>query len=149
MQLRDAMAKEPLAVRADATIQEAAAGMRDAGVGALPVVGETDELAGIVTDRDIALRAVAEGLEPETLVERVMTRALVVAEPSDELEDALALMREHQVRRLPVVEDERVIGIVAQADITALTEPREAAETLRTLSEPAASQAERRHEKRS
>jgi CBS domain-containing protein len=149
MQIKDAMAKDVLAVRADATIQEAAAGMRDSGIGALPVVDTSDQLAGMVTDRDLAVRAVAEGLGAETLVERVMTRKLVVAEPSDELEHALSLMREHQIRRLPVIENEQLIGIVAQADIAALTEPREAAETLRSLSEPAASQADRRHEERS
>jgi CBS domain-containing protein len=150
MQIKDAMAKELSSVRVDATIQAAAAGMRDAGIGALPVVDKTDQLVGIVTDRDIALRAVAEGFgAAETLVESVMTKRLIVAEPADELEDALLLMREHQIRRLPVVEDERLIGIVTQADIAALTEPRAAAETLRSLSEPAASQAERRHEQRS
>lgn len=144
MQIKDAMAKEPLSVRTDATIQEAAAGMRDAGVGALPVVDKGDKLAGIVTDRDFAVRAVAEGLEAETPVERVMTKQLIVVEPSDELEDALSLMRERQVRRLPVLEGDRLVGIVAQADIAALTEAREAAETLRSVSEPAATQAEQR-----
>jgi len=149
MQIRDAMTKEPLSVRADGTIQEAAAGMRDAGIGALPVVDKSDQLAGMVTDRDIATRAVAEGFGPETLVERVMTRRLIVADSSEELEDALALMREHQIRRVPVVEDRRLVGILAQADIAAVTEPREAAETLRRVSEPAASQAESRHEEQS
>jgi CBS domain-containing protein len=149
MQIRDAMTKEPLSVRADGTIQETAAGMRDAGIGALPVVDKSDQLAGMVTDRDIATRAVAEGFGPETLVERVMTRRLIVAESSDELGDALALMREHQIRRVPVVEDRRLVGILAQADIAAVTEPREAAETLRRVSEPAASQAESRHEQQS
>jgi CBS domain-containing protein len=144
MQIEDAMTKNPLSVRTDATIQEAAAGMRDAGIGALPVVDKSDELAGIVTDRDIALRAVAEGLEAETLVKRVMTRKLIVVESSDELEDALSLMREHQVRRLPVVEGHELVGILAQADVAALTGDREAAETLRSISEPAATQAEQR-----
>ncbi|MGH3090705.1 MAG: CBS domain-containing protein [Gaiellaceae bacterium] len=138
------MAREPLSVGADATIQEAAAGMRDAGVGVLPVVTDSGELAGIVTDRDIAVRAVAEGLGSETLVGRVLTRRLAVVEPSDELEDALSLMREHQVRRLPVVEGDRLVGMLAQADIAALSAEHEAAETLRSVSEPAATQAERR-----
>src|SRR5918994_4975393 len=144
MQIKDAMAREPLSVGADATIQEAAAGMRDAGVGVLPVVTDSGELAGIVTDLDIAVRAVAEGLGSETLVGRVLTRRLAVVEPSDQLEDALSLMREHQVRRLPVVEDDRLVGMLAQADIAALSAEREAAETLRSVSEPAATQAERR-----
>ncbi len=149
MQIKDAMARNPLSVRADATIQEAAAGTRDAGVGALPVVSDGEELVGIVTDRDIALRAVAEGFGPETTVDRVMTKQLIVVEPSDEFEDALSLMRERQVRRLPVVEGERLVGIVAQADIAALVEPGEAADTLRELSEPAATQAARRTQGRS
>jgi CBS domain-containing protein len=149
MQIKDAMARNPLSVRADATVQEAAAGMRDAGIGALPVVSDSEELMGIVTDRDIALRAVAEGFGPETTVDQVMTKQLIVVEASDELEDALSLIREHQVRRLPVVEGERLVGIVAQADIAALVEPGEAADTLRELSEPAATEAARRTEGRS
>jgi predicted transcriptional regulator len=84
------------------------------------------------------------GLGSETLVGRVLTRQLAVVEPSDELEDALSLMREHQVRRLPVVEGDRLVGMLAQADIAALSGEREAAETLRSVSEPAATQAERR-----
>lgn len=144
LQIKDAMARNPLSVRADATIQEAAAGMRDAGVGALPVVSDREELVGIVTDRDIALRAVAEGFGAETTVDHVMTKQLIVVEPSDELEDALSLMRERQVRRLPIVEGERLVGIIARADIAALIGPGEAADTLRELSEPAATQAARR-----
>jgi CBS domain-containing protein len=144
MQINDAMAGNPLFVRTEETIQEAAAVMRDAGVGALPVVGDSEELVGIVTDRDIALRAVAEGFGPETTVDQVMTKQLIVVEPSDELEDALSLMRERQVRRLPIVEGERLVGIIAQADIAALIGAGEAAETLRELSEPAATQAARR-----
>lgn len=75
--------QDSLVVRTDAAIQEAAAGMRDSGVGSLPVMDKSDELAGIVTDRDIAVRAVAEALGAETHVERVMTRRLIVVEPSD------------------------------------------------------------------
>ena len=122
--------------------------MRDAGVGALPVVSDSEELVGIVTDRDVALRAVAEGLGPETTVDQVMTKQPIVVEASDEFEDALSLMRERQVRRLPVVEGERLVGIVAQADIAALIESGAAADTLRELSEPAATQAVRRTQER-
>src|ERR687897_3836551 len=130
IQIKDAMARNPLSVRADATVQEAAAGMRDAGVGALPVVSDSEELVGIVTDRDIALRAVAEGLGSETTVDQVMTKQLIVVDASDEFEDALSLMRERQVRRLPVVDGERLVGMVAQADIAALIESGAAADTL-------------------
>jgi CBS domain-containing protein len=121
---------------------------KDASVGALPVVSDSEELVGIVTDRDIALRAVAEGFGPETTVDQVMTKQLIVVEPSDELEDAFSRMRERQVRRLPVVEGERLVGVVAQADIAALIGPGEAADTLRELSEPAATEAARRTQER-
>jgi CBS domain-containing protein len=96
MQIKDAMTRDPLSVQTDATVQEAAAGMRDAGAGALPVVSDSEELVGIVTDRNIALRAVAEGLDPETTVDQAMTKQLIVVQASDELEHALSLMRERQ-----------------------------------------------------
>jgi signal-transduction protein with cAMP-binding, CBS, and nucleotidyltransferase domain len=100
------------------------------------------------TDRDIALRAVAERLDPETTVDQAMTKQLIVVQASDELEHALSLMRERQVRRLPVLKGERLVGIVAQADIAALVEPGVAADTLRELSEPAATEAARRTQER-
>jgi CBS domain-containing protein len=110
MQIKDAMARNPLSVRADATIQEAAAGMHDAGVGALPVVGDSEELVGIVTDSDIALRAVA-GPWPRDDRRSSDDKQLTVVEASAELEEALSLRREGQVRRLPVLEGERLVGI--------------------------------------
>jgi CBS domain-containing protein len=144
MQIKDVMTKGPLSVRGDGTIQEAAAGMRSEGIGALPVVNTNDQLIGMVTDRDITIRAVAEGFGPETVVEKVMTRRLIAAEASKELEHALSVMGEHQIRRLPVVDGERLVGILAQADIAAVTDPLQVAETLRRLSEPAASEVESR-----
>jgi CBS domain-containing protein len=146
VQVKDVMSSEPVAVRVDATIQEAAAGMRDADAGALPVVADEGELVGIVTDRDLSVRALAEGLGAETRVERVMTPEVTTVEPSAEIEDALSVMRNEQIRRLPVVRGGRLVGIVAQADLAAVTAAPELADAVRDISEPAIAEAERRAE---
>ena len=146
MQVKDVMSSEPVAVRLDATIQEAAAGMREADAGALPVVANEGELVGIVTDRDLSVRAIAEGLGAETTVDRVMTPEVTTVEPSAEVEDALSVMRNEQIRRLPVVRGGRLVGIVAQADLAAVTAAPELADTVRDISEPAVAEAERRAE---
>lgn len=146
MLIKDLMTKSPLAIRFDATIQEAAAGMRDADAGALPVVNDGDRLTGIVTDRDLSVRAIADGMGPDTPVERVMTRNVTTVEPSTEVEDALSIMRNEQIRRLPVVQGDRLVGIVAQADLAAVSAPPELADTIREISEPAVTEAERRAE---
>ena len=146
MQVKDVMSSEPVAVRLDATIQEAAAGMREADAGALPVVADEGELVGIVTDRDLSVRAIADGLGAETTVEQVMTREVTTVEPSAEVEDALSVMRNEQIRRLPVVRGGRLVGIVAQADLAAATAAPKLADTVRDISEPAVAEAERRAE---
>lgn len=146
MQVKDVMSNELVAIRVDATIQEAAAGMREADAGALPVVVDEGELVGIVTDRDLSVRALADGLGAETTVDRVMTREVTTVEPSAEVEDALSVMRNEQIRRLPVVRGGRLVGIVAQADLVAVTTAPELADTVRDISEPAVAEAERRAE---
>jgi CBS domain-containing protein len=146
VQVKDVMSSEPVAVRLDATIQEVAAGMREADAGALPVVADEGEVVGIVTDRDLSVRAIADGLGAETTVEQVMTREVTSVELSAEIEDALSVMRNEQIRRLPVVRGGRLVGIVAQADLAAVTAAPELADTVRDISEPAVAEAERRAE---
>jgi CBS domain-containing protein len=116
--IRDVMTSNPKSVEPSATVADAARLMRDEDVGALPVV-EGGKLAGIVTDRDIAVRAVAEGKDPQaTKVADVVSGDLVTIDPQQDLEEALRLMARHQVRRLPVVEEDgRLVGVVAQADV--------------------------------
>jgi CBS domain-containing protein len=144
MKVSEAMTRDPLSVLAEGSICEAAAGLRDAGIGALPVVGDEKQLIGMVTDRDIAVRAVADARGPETLVQDVMTETLVYAEASFDVKDALALMAMHQVRRLPVLEGPRLVGIISLADVAAVAGSRRLVETLREISAPASSRAETR-----
>jgi len=116
--IRELMTKEPHALASGATVMEAARLMRDEDMGIVPVV-DGDKLVGTVTDRDIAIRVVAEGRSPETVtVGEIASRELVTIDPQQELDEALRLMARHHVRRLPVVEEDgKLVGIVAQADI--------------------------------
>jgi CBS domain-containing protein len=111
------MTDDPRSIGAAESVVEAARLMRDEHIGSLPVT-EDERLVGMITDRDITTRVVAEGAVPETMsVGDVYSRDLISVEPNNDLEEALQLMARHQVRRLPVVENGRLVGMVAQADI--------------------------------
>ena len=115
--VRDAMTEDPRSIGASASVVEAARLMRAEHIGSLPVT-EDEQLVGMITDRDITTRVVAESAVPEsTSVGDVYSRDLISVEPNHDLDEALELMARHQVRRLPVVENGRLVGVVAQADI--------------------------------
>jgi CBS domain-containing protein len=116
--IRDVMTANPSSLGSGSNVIEAARLMRDVDAGIIPVV-EGDKLIGTVTDRDIAIRVVAEGKDPEkTTVGEIASRDLVTIDPQQDLDEALRLMARHQVRRLPVVEEDgKLVGIVAQKDI--------------------------------
>jgi CBS domain-containing protein len=116
--IRELMTESPRTVSSDVTVVEAARVMRDDDFGLVPVV-DGDRLVGTVTDRDIAIRVVAEERDPSsTTVREIASADLVTIDPEQELGEALRLMAQHQVRRLPVVEEDgRLVGIVAQADV--------------------------------
>lgn len=116
--VRDLMTDKVCSIDADKTVEYAAKMMKDEDVGLAPIV-EGDRLVGTLTDRDIAIRVVAEGRDPSsTTVREVASTDLVTVDPQQELDEALRLMAQHQVRRLPVVEEDgRLVGIVAQADV--------------------------------
>lgn len=115
-QMKDVMSRHVQVVGPDATLKDAAVLMRDKGFGMLPV-GENDRMIGTVTDRDIAIRAVAEGKNCESLVRDVMTKDLVWAYEDDTVEEGARRMSECQIRRLPVVNaDKRLVGIVSLGD---------------------------------
>jgi CBS domain-containing protein len=116
--IRDLMTTDPRSLGSGSSVMDAARLMRDDDVGVIPVV-EGDKLVGTLTDRDITIRVVAEGKSPETTtVGEIASRELVTVDPQQDLDEALRLMARHQVRRLPVVEEDgKLVGIVAQADI--------------------------------
>jgi CBS domain-containing protein len=122
---RDIMTGDPQCVRAEETIQEAARRMADLDVGALPICGNDDRLQGMITDRDIAIQVVAQGLDPATTTAGELARGETVTIGADDpIEEALTTMTEHQVRRLPVIDGHRLVGIIAQADVArALPDP--------------------------
>jgi CBS domain-containing protein len=116
--VRDLMTSNPSTVDPGAPVAEAAKLMAREDVGIVPVV-DGGRLAGTITDRDIAVRVVAEGKDPQsTKVGDVASQDLVTVDPQQDLDEALRLMAQHQVRRLPVVEEDgKLVGIVAQADV--------------------------------
>jgi len=115
--VRDAMTLDPRSIGQSASVVEAAQLMREEDIGSLPITDE-EKLVGMLTDRDITTRVVAQAGDPKaTSVGEVYSRDLISVEPDNDLEEALGLMARHHVRRLPVVENGRLVGIVAQADI--------------------------------
>ena len=116
--IRDVMTSNPTTIQPSTSIVDAARKMRDEDVGSLPIV-EGGQLTGTITDRDITIRAIAEGRDAQsTTVGEIASRDLVTIDPQQSLEEAARLMGQHQLRRLPVVEEDgRLVGILAQADI--------------------------------
>lgn len=116
--VRDIMTTDARCINEDASLTDAAAMMRDLDVGSLPICGNDDRLKGIITDRDIVIRCIAEGGDPTSKrVSELAQGALVTVGADDDIDAALDAMKAHQIRRLPVLEDKRLVGIVSQADI--------------------------------
>lgn len=138
LRCRDIMTKNPTAANREMTLQEVARLMRDGDFGVLPVVEkDTNRLVGILTDRDIVVRAVADGRNvAETTVNDVMSDKPFTAKPDDFAFEAIRTMGEQQVRRIPIVDDAGVLqGIIAMADIALeMEDEREIAETLEDIS---------------
>ncbi len=135
LRCREIMTTDVKTVATSTPIRDVAAIMRDADVGSLPVL-EGGKLAGIVTDRDIVVRALAEGRDASTPVGDAMTADVFLVKPDDFVFEAIRLMGDKQVRRIPVVsEDGALAGIIAMADIALeMEDDREIAETLEEIS---------------
>jgi CBS domain-containing protein len=134
--VRDAMTQSPRAMSTSDPVVDAARMMREDHVGSLPVV-DNGQLVGMITDRDIAIRVVAEGAEVETTqVGSVYTPEPVTIAPDADLDEALRLMARHQIRRLPVVEGSVLVGILTQADIAREEKEKTTGELVGAISEP-------------
>lgn len=117
MLVREVMSTQFRVIPPQTTLQQAAQMMREEDFGFLPI-GDKDHLEGTLTDRDIVIRAVADGMGPETPVQEVLTREVFTIREDDDIEDAAELMRTRQVRRLAVVDsDQRPVGVVSVGDI--------------------------------
>jgi CBS domain-containing protein len=136
-QLKDLMSRDVKVINPDMTIGEAAQKMRDGDFGMLPV-GEDDRMIGTISDRDIAIRAIAEGKDADTKVRDVMSEGIAWAYEDDSVEKAALIMSERQVRRLPVVNrNKRLVGIVALGDFAVEgSEIKPAAKALSEISKP-------------
>ena len=132
--VRDAMTSDPCAIDAGKDVSYAAKMMRDEDVGIAPIV-EGEQLVGVLTDRDIAIKVVAEGKDPTTVhVREIASTRLVTVDPSQDLDEAMRLMARHQVRRLPVVENGRLVGVVAQADVAREGDEQKVGEAVEQIS---------------
>jgi CBS domain-containing protein len=118
LSVTDVMEADPIVLSGSAMVQEAARVMADRDIGAVLVVDDGGLLLGILTDRDIVVRVVAEGLATATCsVGEACTKALVTLSPSDTVDDALTVMRQEAVRRLPVASEAKPVGILTMADV--------------------------------
>jgi CBS domain-containing protein len=135
--VRDVMTTRPRAVTADTPVTQVAELMEAEDVGAIPVL-EGEQLTAIVTDRDIVLRAVAKGKDPRGMpVREVFSTEIITVTPDQDLSDALQIMASHQVRRLPVVdEDNRLVGVVSQADVALEAREKSVGEMVEEISRP-------------
>jgi CBS domain-containing protein len=133
--IREAMTPNPKTVSTDQTVVDAARIMKQEDAGIVPIV-DGQKLVGVITDRDITINVVAEGKDPQsTKVTEIASRDLVTIDPQQDLDEALRLMARHQVRRLPVVEEDgKLVGILAQADVARTADDARTGEVVEEIS---------------
>jgi CBS domain-containing protein len=134
--IQEVMTKNPCAIDADKPVAYAAKMMKDEDVGFAPIV-EGERLIGAVTDRDIAIKVVAEGKDPNaTQVREIAATDLVTVDPRQDLDEALRLMARNQVRRLPVVEEDgKLVGVLAQKDVAEQGDDAKTGEVVQEISQ--------------
>lgn len=134
MKVKDVMHRGAVCMDDDTPLREVARRMRDEDVGAIPI-SAGGELVGIITDRDIACRAVAAGVDMDALTARdVMTREAVTCQYDDDVDDAVRLMERRRIRRLPVMSDGSLVGMLALGDVATHAPDPTSAEVLRAVS---------------
>lgn len=122
--IMEVMTTDPITIPQRASVQEAAQAMRDSDIGDVIVLDDSEQVCGIVTDRDIAVRFVAEGKNPAgTPLGEIYSRELQTLSPKDSVGDAVRLMSEKAIRRLPVVDEGKPVGIVSIGDLAATQDP--------------------------
>lgn len=131
----DIMTRDITVIREEETIREAAERLAKDDVGVLPITDNRKHLKGMLTDRDIVVHVIAQGKDPDNTRARELEQGeLVTLRPDDSIKHALDLMAEHKVRRLPVVDGDRIIGMVSQADVAKSVSPEEAGRMLTEIS---------------
>ncbi len=136
----EVMTRNPVCCRPEDSVAKVAQLMQSANIGSVPIIEneQTQKLVGIVTDRDLALKVVGPGHDAKsTKVETVMTRQVVTCQDGDDLQKALDAMAEHQLRRIPIVDDaNKIVGIIAQADVaTRVNQPEKTATVVKEISQ--------------
>lgn len=136
MEVKDIMSEHLVCLKPDATIAEISKEMASQDIGAIPICDEEHHLLGIVTDRDLVIRGYAKNMSPDDKVEHCMTQEMITCTEDMSVMEVGELMAEHQIRRLPVIKDKKIIGIVSLSDL-ALEEQSDhiAAEALEDISE--------------
>ena len=142
MKCSEVMTKDPSCCLPTDTVFDVAQLMKSEDVGPIPIVSDkqTMKLAGIVTDRDLAVKVLAEGLDSkQTKIEEVMTTGVQTCGPDDDINNVLKLMEQHHIRRIPIVDDhDCLVGIIAQADVaTRIDEPEKTHEVVEEISKAA------------
>lgn len=138
MKIRDIMSRQVASLNSDDSVEKAAQLMKAYNVGSLPICAH-NSIIGIVTDRDIALRAIANGDDGSQQIRDVMTANPVVGTPDMDVDDAVRIMSEKQIRRLPIVENNTLVGMVSLGDISVEPKLQDNAEVaLKNISKPAA-----------
>lgn len=133
---REIMTPSPQCVGENQTLSEAARLLASLDVGVLPICGEDQKLIGMLTDRDIVVKALAEGRDPTTTTAGSLAEGKpVYVLADDDVQQAMDLMKQHQVRRIPVIEDHRLIGIISQADIALTAPSKQTGRTVEQISE--------------
>lgn len=131
----DIMSKDITVIREDETVRDAAERLAQDDIGVLPICDSNKQLKGVLTDRDIVVHIIARGKDPSSTRAREMEQGeLITLRPDDSIEHACDLMAQRRVRRLPVVEDGRVVGMVSQADVAKSVSPEQAGRMLTQIS---------------
>ncbi|MCC3330747.1 CBS domain-containing protein [Nocardia abscessus] len=131
---RDIMTPNVECVRSSDTVVAAAQRMAELNVGALPICGEDDKLKGMLTDRDIVVKVIAQRKDPLGVDAGELGGELVTVDADDDVRKVMSVMSQHQVRRVPVLEQGRLVGIIAQADVATTVENAQSGSTVEAIS---------------